>query len=377
LFVPVSDAVFVLLTLGALLFSMGAFVGSYDHRPYRQRNYVLEGTLPSGRAVGALAMIVALGLALYIKRVLFLASTGPSTNPFVNLRFAVSINQDETGGIGFVQYFVWLAYLLVAITIIQRKGLPKGAGSPIAVVAAVLIGLTFGVLSSGRGPVLALIIIVVGIPLTLRATRPGRAAVGLVLVALLLFVGVGVALGKGGTVGSSLTDNWVTMRESFLTYSAGGIPALSQFIENRGSELDFGFNSLRSLFAVLRALGFSTSVAPLVQPYADIPAPFNAYTVYQPYVKDFGLLGAVPVLFLLGFLHAILYRRATTRHPHASYVFLFTISMFPLVMQVFQDMYFSLLSLWIQYGVYSVIFFVLVNDSRKRHERLRLRPVGV
>jgi hypothetical protein len=46
------------------------------------------------------------------------------------------------------------------------------------------------------------------------------------------------------------------------------------------------------------------------------------------------------------------------------YVFLFALSLFPLVMQVFQDMYFSLLSMWIQYGTYAVVLFGVLNERR-------------
>ncbi len=44
------------------------------------------------------------------------------------------------------------------------------------------------------------------------------------------------------------------------------------------------------------------------------------------------------------------------------YVFLFALSLFPLIMQVFQDMYFTLLSMWIQYGTYAVAFFLFLSE---------------
>src|SRR5437667_11486947 len=54
MFVPVSDRTLLILVAGVALFSMGAFVGSYDHRPHLVRNYLREGTLPSKRAIGLL-----------------------------------------------------------------------------------------------------------------------------------------------------------------------------------------------------------------------------------------------------------------------------------------------------------------------------------
>ena len=99
----------MLLTAGVILFSMGAFVGSYDHRPHLMRNYLSEGTLPSKRAVALLAVGVALGLVLYANRVRYLASSGPTNNAFVNLRYAATENYEETGGLGRVTYCRLLA----------------------------------------------------------------------------------------------------------------------------------------------------------------------------------------------------------------------------------------------------------------------------
>src|SRR5947209_7399922 len=58
MFVPVPDSVFGLLVAGVFFFSMGAFVGSYHHKPYLTRNYLMEGSLPTKRALGALAVVV-------------------------------------------------------------------------------------------------------------------------------------------------------------------------------------------------------------------------------------------------------------------------------------------------------------------------------
>lgn len=381
MFIPVSDGVFVLLVAGVVLFSMGAFLGSYDHAPYRARNYLAAGTLPGTGALGVLAVLVLVGLVLYIARVKELGSSGPSNSFFVNLRYAVSVNQEETGGIGSVQYFVVLSYVLAAVMTLKRSGPQQPTVSRLLLGVTLLLGAVFGVLSSGRGPVLALMIVVLAIPAALRLTSPAKVASILVLLSLVLFTAVGLALGKGGTLGNTFSENLLTMRESFLTYAVSEIPVLGKYLDNRGPDLDLGLNALRSILALLHALGFQTTAAPLVQPYIDVPMANNAYTIYQPYIKDFGPLGAPAVLFILGFIHAALYRRATIRNPHALFVFLFALSLFPLAMQVFQDMYFSLLSLWIQYATYAVLLFVVFRDRRastdlRSHTSLALRPAS-
>ena len=218
-----------------------------------------------------------------------------------------------------------------------------------------------------------MIVLVLAIPTVLRATVPVKTGVRLALLLLLLFPAVGLPLGKGGTLESTISDNWSTMRESFLTYLLAGIPALGTYLQNRGPDVEVGLNSFRSIFALLHALGLQAPAVPVVQPYIDVPMPANVYTVHHPYIRDFGALGGALMLFSLGFVHAVVYRRATVRNPHAIYVFLFALLLFPLLMQVFQDMYFTLLSMWLQYGVYAVVFFILLSERRYHH---KLQQVG-
>jgi len=365
MFIPVSDSIFVLSLVGVALFTMGAFVASYNHRPVLEPNQLLKGSMPGNGALIALASTVFIGLILYVDRAAQLAAGGPSTNPYVNLRYALSVTWEETGGdLGVVSYFIPFAYVFAAITILRRTGLARARASGFLLAFALIMGLTYGILSSGRSVLLPLIVIVLIIPTVLRVTTPAKTARILGVLVLLLFVVVGLALEKGGTFGSSLQDNWAGMRDSFVLYTVGGIPSFETFVRNRGPDLDMGVNTFRTILAVLRAVGFSTPYVPLVQPYADIPMPMNVYTVYQPYIRDFGI-GGISILFVLGFVHGLLYRLATVRNARAVWVFLFSLSLFPLFMQIFQDMYFSLLSTWIQYSAISVLLFVVLREKQR------------
>jgi oligosaccharide repeat unit polymerase len=362
MFIPVSGSTFALFVAGVAVFSIGAFVASYDHRPVLARNRLLEGSTPTKSAVLLFAAVVAIGLVLYVNKAARLASSGPFTNPYINLRYALSVTWEETGGdLGVLSYFIPCAYTLAGITVLNRRGFERSRSSRFLVATAVISGLAFGVLSSGRGVVLPLIIILLAIPTTLRVTTALKTAATLGVLALGVFVLLGLALGKGGTFTSSFGENLLGMRDSFVTYFVGGIPSLDTFIREQGRHLELGANTFRTILAILRGLGFGTPYIPLVQPYVDIPMPLNVYTVYQPYVKDFGTAGLL-MLFPIGFAHGFLYRKATVRHPHAAFVFLFALSLYPLAMQAFQDMYFSALSTWIQYLAISVVLFGICTN---------------
>src|SRR6266404_9299837 len=51
MFIPVAASTFVLFVTGVVLFSMGAFVASHNHRPVFTENRLLDGSIPSKRAV--------------------------------------------------------------------------------------------------------------------------------------------------------------------------------------------------------------------------------------------------------------------------------------------------------------------------------------
>jgi len=373
-FIRVSEGIFGLFLAGSVLFAMGAFVATHDHHPVLVRNRLMEGSLPSKRVLLGLACVVLVGLVLYVNRASALASIGPSTNPYINLRYALSVTWEETGGdLGVLSYFIPAAYVLAGAAVLGRCGFAHPRLSRLLVAVSVVVGTIFGVLSSGRSVLLPLIIIVLIIPTALRVSSPARTARALGIVVVALFVLVGLALGKGGDFASTIQDNWVGMRESFVLYSVGSIPSFDTFLHNRGPNLDMGINSFRTVLAVLRAVGFGTPLVPLVQPYADIPMPMNVYTVYQPYIKDFGI-GGIAAMFFFGFIHGLLYKKATVHNPRAVYVFLFSLSLFPLVMQVFQDMYLSVLSTWIQYSALCILLFGFLSEAKSREMKILVQP---
>jgi oligosaccharide repeat unit polymerase len=82
--------------------------------------------------------------------------------------------------------------------------------------------------------------------------------------------------------------------------------------------------------------------------------PTNVYTVFKFYYVDFGLVGMMISMFLIGAGQTWLFRRALSGDDF--YVFLFAVSLFPLALAGFDDKY-STLGYDVKVLVFAVIYF--------------------
>lgn len=356
-FLPVSRTTWVILTLGPASFTMGAFIATYGHVPFRGRNYLrrLPKRLPSYLLVFCtLALLPYLAMKAYA-----FATQGPFQNGFANLRYAMTTGSGTTGGYGILAYLFPLAFFAAGIQMLRFAGSTSRNGRFITWLS-IATAFVYGVLSSGRGILLTLLLIIFMIPIVLRTVRVIPAALLLATLSFLMFVTLGVLMWKGGNVKATFSENVSSMATTIEVYLLASIPAFDHLVRS-GSPYYFGEYSFRTFFAVLRAIGVNVSVKPLVQDFVYVPMPTNIYTVYQPYFLDFGLPALPLAQFIFGFLHGFIYRKATIYRPHPFYVFLLSILMLPLVSQYGGDLYFSLLSMWIQYLTYSIAFTVVLS----------------
>lgn len=141
----------------------------------------------------------------------------------------------------------------------------------------------------------------------------------------------------------------------FSLYGTGGFVAFQkQFDSNLFPHLE-GANTARFFLAISDKL-FGTNLAPpLIQQYISIGSNVstNVYTFYYWYASDFGALYALFVQFIIGIFHGKIYRQMTEYKLLGIYNY--CIFSYPLVMQIFQDQYFSLLSNWIQLLVFGIL----------------------
>jgi len=211
---------------------------------------------------------------------------------------------------------------------------------------ALALALAFAFISTGRTFVLLLGCIVLGAAMPTSSHRKHMVVTAAALLA----------------VGAFFLLPWLQGR-FFLTDRAFVATALSYFLMPMAA-LDYlvtadlpatwGGLTFRTPLAVLRALGAPVAVPDLIQLFVKVPAEINVYTVFSPYYRDFGLVGVAIFMLLLGGLHGWIFRQLKTGMP--IFIVANALLFYALLMQFFQDQYFSLMSQWIQILGWTYVF---------------------
>lgn len=291
-----------------------------------------------------------LGLPAFIWRGQAIAASADFTDSFlINLRIALTAELEDAQTYGLLGYLVTVSF---ASTLVELAASRRRLFEPRGWVAFAA-SLTYAMMATGRTYLFLLLIGLAFVALVQRRVRPATAAwVGLLMLAGVFF-GLGVVFNKIGE--DSPYIGALSAVDSLSLYLLGSLAALDLTLLHSNAPLDWGVNAFRSLLAVLRTAGADVEVVPLVKDYVFVPEPTNVFTVFMPYVQDFGLVGAPLFLAFFGWLHAGLYRAAKGKDPRL--VILYALSMYPLLMQFFQDQYFSLLATWVTLTVLVVASF--------------------
>ena len=208
------------------------------------------------------------------------------------------------------------------------------------------LALAFAIVSTGRTFILLLGCIVLGAAMPTDSRRKHMVLATAILLA----------------VGAFFLLPWMQGR-FFLADRAFVTSALSYFLMPMAAldhlvaadlQATWGGLTFRTPLAVLRAIGVPVAVPDLVQPFVKVPAEINVYTVFSPYYRDFGLVGIATFMLLLGSLHGWVFRQLKTGAPII--IVANALLFYALLMQFFQDQYFSLLSQWIQILGWTYVF---------------------
>ena len=163
------------------------------------------------------------------------------------------------------------------------------------------------------------------------------------------------------TILRGANSNSATLTEILMIYTITAMPALKLGVF--ANSKCFGYYTFRVIYVWINKLGFNLPINSILSEYTMTPLPTNVYSYVKPYYLDFGYLGILFVPLFLGFLQQFFYFRARK----GSFVFLFltSILMYPLLMQVFEETYF----LQLTNIIYSLLLATMVGKLSIRFKR--------
>lgn len=168
------------------------------------------------------------------------------------------------------------------------------------------------------------------------------------------FIGILVVTWIAGRINQAPTDELLASWQNHAKlYFVAPVAALNYLVDS-GQPQTWGANTFRTMFAIMKAVGIEVNVPELVQPYPPVKLSANVYTVFSPYYRDFGFWGVAFFMALLGITHGWVAKQL----DHKSFLLtvISGILLYALLMQFFQDQYFSLLSQWGQMIIWAFVF---------------------
>jgi len=350
---PLNLSTYIIFFIGALAFSVGAYIQTIIFEKKEINGNIIEdfsnqeGINLSLRLI--LLTIIIIGLPFYIQAAyrVFLASNIDSF--FIGLRTELSYGTED---IGWTKYLVTFSLVVFAINLYSffRK---RDSVNSIILTINFIVTLLYIVLVTGRGIFLMLLLLYLGISFLVNRKFSVRRLSFFFLLFFILFIGIGIMFGKGGDTDNTIIENINPALKMTAIYLVTPLNALDWEQHHQfhvGYEGDY---SLRFFKKIAEQLNFikNVKVTELVQPFVFVPYSTNVYTVYSPYVRDFGKIYAWLMLFLFGFVNTFIYFKAICT-KNLRYSVYFSFLLFPLFMSFFQDQYLSLFSQWLQIVFY-------------------------
>lgn len=337
----VSATTIYILMIGILVFSIGVYIGGTIKgvdvsRPSPQGRYFPLPLL--------IVLISAAGLAMMLGKAFEYVPIGRDTSWlawYSTLRTAAISQAKGSFGLGsYVLNFCFAGAVYLILLSRRERHTPW-------VWPCIALALGFALFSTGRTYIVVLGCLVLG------ATMPQRwrtRAIIFFLAPLLIVVVTWLGGRFDLTSDSAFRSSFALHAKMYSIAAVGSF----DYLVNSNVPQTWGSMTFRTPLAVLRALGILVEVPELIQAYPPTRISVNIYTVFSPYYRDFGVIGVGFFMLVLGALHGWVFRQLKSGIPMI--VVANALLFYALLMQFFQDQYFSLMSQWIQILGWTYIF---------------------
>ena len=344
----VGKVALVIIALGMAVFQAGYSIGTHikiDHSEY--------AITPNNRAMKWLITVLFIfAIPVVIQYIVFVRSYGGSL--YNAIRAAESALRLP---LLFDYYRKITQYLFFAFAIVYwKEPVEKRKNIRVYVLILFIVAMFSAISVPTRNSILFF-----GLPLLMcwyctHHTSNRRIAISLLIAAIaFLVVFYVISTGKYWYLyTNSGASRFTVIREELQTYLSGSIAAFSKTWKEH-SFTRYGGNTFRFFIAILDAVFGTSNAVPLVNEFATFSNGFrtNVFTFYDYYLRDFGIIYSLIIQFVVAIIHGVSYKKMQTGNPYSIYIF--SMLTYPLVMQFFQDQYFSLLSTWIQIIIVGIV----------------------
>jgi oligosaccharide repeat unit polymerase len=369
---PLNTSTYVIFLVGVICFSFGSHIQTYYW--YKTDNVNTKSTYIPLKNLNSnnlylryfLLFISVTGLPffLYVAYKIFLLSD--IDNLLMGLRTELIYGDQD---FGILKYLFAFSLVTFAFNL-QAYLNEKNRINLILTVTSFLSSLVYAIFTTGRLPFLLILAVFIGV----RFISDNKSfSIRKIFIAsaifMISFILLGVVYSKGGNSEESSNENVRLATQGTAIYMVASLNALDLVLHDQ-FQVDYNGNySLRFFIKLGKVLNISrnSKVHDLITPFVLVPYPTNVYTVYHPYIKDFGRLYAWILMGLFGLIHSYFYNKALKQKDFRS-SFWYSILLFPLLVSFFADQYFSLISFWIQFIIIVelIIFLNKILNSKTR-----------
>jgi len=202
-----------------------------------------------------------------------------------------------------------------------------------------LIALITSIMTTGRGPVIQLILCLVTIHLIKSKRLSIQQAFKAAKIPIAIFAALYIILTFTNKNTSTIEGGFIGVMQAYLVgYIVGPAAGMDYVLEHASDYANLPNATLQFPLKIGASLHlWSYTPPPFLDEFVHIPFLTNVYTGYKGFFTDYGYVGCLICIFIIGFLHTLLYKKAIIGSSLGLYLFSL-MSMCP-VMFIFMDTY--------------------------------------
>lgn len=357
-----SNTILIFLS-GAMMYSVGGAIAANRFRRYVDGMRVTA--VPSGPVVSVplpmkhvmLAALIML-LPMFLQEMQRFSTESGLDSFFIGARVAMSAaaNSGEVNTFSnpLLSNLPTMAIFVSSLYLIEKR---PGRRETLWYALSLTVAIAYAILTTGRSTLITIVVGSTCIYLLKHRTVRVR---NIVLVGAITMATMTVMVFVMKDLSLYALDTTTAIAWFFLfSYIVGPLAAFDHVVNDPTvvlSPVNHTFSPIMKAVAAVSGMGYQAP--PLVDDNVFVPFNINVYTVYKFYYVDFGLAGMLLVVGIIGFVQTYLFARA--RGGHAVFMFLFAVSMYPLLTSFVDDQYFQFI-FHLKTVVFGVFYFLVLR----------------